>query len=441
MPIIKPPLPPSPRPRTEGNARLTLQAANSGTRIITAMARFEVDLDRETTYRLLTAPEYVQPDCLLPGDPHILAGPRQTLARSLSSDCPETAATDLYDLEDLADYLKIALEPDGDTCPPAARQLEFPDFLIPLTDILPPAASVPRSTASGRQPKPKRDKSGTKAGQTRPRFKNIKQDQIDRLNQKRSATNSAKACQNGLPPSFCPLPPAHCSSDPCSLVPDPCLLEPQTVFAAPPVNPPAADDSQEILDEQLAAELAVFLKNFAPYASPAQDPDTSTILPPDTNTSPSSLIPDPCLPNPSSPIPPPCPPGNVGQESEAPPAIPGTDAPSASITPEPQTPSPATGNDLLPNPCSLVPDPCPLETDVPPDFFITGNKRPASFPFAAAPAPPIAEEPGSYDQTSNDLFLMTHGYPRDNPPKHIPNRRLDEDVRGFSLFREIKKYF
>ncbi len=298
------------------------------------------------------------------------------------------------------------------------------------------------------QPKSKRDKSGTEAGQTRPRPKNIKQDQIDRLNQKRSATNAAKACPNGLPPSFCPLPtdprplpPAHCSSNPCSLVPDPCLLEPQTVFAAPPANPPAADDSREILDEQLAAELAVFLKNFAPYASPAQDPDASTTLPPDTNTSPSSLIPDPCLPDPSSPIPPPCPPGSVGQESEAPPAVPETDAPSASITPEPQTPSPATGNDLLPNPCSLVPDPCLLETDPPPDFFITGNKRPASFPVATAPAPPVSEEPGSYDQTSNDLFLMTHGYPRNNPPKHIPNRRLDEDVRGFSLFREIKKYF
>ena len=74
------------------------------------MVRFEVDLDRETTYRLLTAPEYVQPDCLLPGDPQILASPRQTLARSLASDCPETAAADLYDLEDLEDYLKIALE-------------------------------------------------------------------------------------------------------------------------------------------------------------------------------------------------------------------------------------------------------------------------------------------------------------------------------------------
>ena len=192
--------------QAEGNSRLTLQAANSGARIITAMARFEVDLDRETTYRLLTAPEYVQPDCLLPDDPHILAGPRRTLARSLTSDCPETAAADLYDLEDLEDYLKIALEPDGDTCPPAARQLEFPDFLIPLTDLLPPAASGPRSTTSGRRPKSKRDKSGTKAGQTRPRLKNIKQDQIDRLNKKRSATNAAKACPNGLPPAFCPLP-------------------------------------------------------------------------------------------------------------------------------------------------------------------------------------------------------------------------------------------
>ena len=80
-------------------------------------------------------------------------------------------------------------------------------------------------------------------------------------------------------------------------------------------------------------------------------------------------------------------------------------------------------------------------TDPPPDFFITGNKRPASFPLAAEPAPPVAEEPGLYEYTGNDLFLMTHGYPKNNPPKHIPNRRRDEDTRGFSLFREIKKYF
>jgi hypothetical protein len=40
-----------------------------------------------------------------------------------------------------------------------------------------------------------------------------------------------------------------------------------------------------------------------------------------------------------------------------------------------------------------------------------------------------------------ELFLMTHGYPMNNPPKNIPNRRLQEDVRSSSLFEEIKKYF
>jgi hypothetical protein len=40
-----------------------------------------------------------------------------------------------------------------------------------------------------------------------------------------------------------------------------------------------------------------------------------------------------------------------------------------------------------------------------------------------------------------ELFIMTHGYPRDNPPKNIPNRRLEEDLKSTSLFSEIKKYF
>jgi hypothetical protein len=238
---------------------------------------------------------------------------------------------------------------------------------------------------------------GTKAGQTRPRLKNIQQDQIDTLIEKRSATNAAKARPNGLPsaglalpdessaptpatendllPDPCPLAPGHrLSENPCSLVPDPCLLEPQTVYPAPP----ATDDSQEILDESLAAELAAYLKDFPPYARPAQDPYAYTTLPPDTNPSPSSLIPDPCL----------------------------------------------------------------SKTDDPADMFITRNRRPASFPPANAPAPPVSEEPpGLYNRTGDELFLMTHGYPRNNPPKHIPNRHRDDDIRGFSLFREIKKYF
>ena len=59
-------------------------------------------------------------------------------------------------------------------------------------------------------------------------------------------------------------------------------------------------------------------------------------------------------------------------------------------------------------------------TDLPPDFFITGNKRPASFPLAAEPAPPVSEEPGLYEYTGNDLFLMTHGYPGITRPNTSP---------------------
>ncbi len=59
--------------RAAGNARLTIQAANSGARILTAMARLETKLDRETTYRLLAAPEWVKsrlPPARRPKPPH-----------------------------------------------------------------------------------------------------------------------------------------------------------------------------------------------------------------------------------------------------------------------------------------------------------------------------------------------------------------------------------
>ena len=55
--------------RAEGDARLTLQAANAGARIINTMARFEVDLDHQTVYRLMTSPDYVQPNPSCPAIP------------------------------------------------------------------------------------------------------------------------------------------------------------------------------------------------------------------------------------------------------------------------------------------------------------------------------------------------------------------------------------
>ncbi len=137
-------------------------------------------------------------------------------------------------------------------------------------------------------------------------------------------------------------------------------------------------------------------------------------------------------------------------EKEAPPAVPASAAPPA--VPEPtRRAAAAQASDAM-------------VEHTPPDFFITAHKRPASFPLPAAPGPSdpcpselpspetatrkpklfLPEPPEGVDYCAAkaaELFHMTHGYPRDNPPKHIPNRRHDEDTRGFSLFREIRKFF
>ena len=190
--------------RDEGNARLTLQAANAGTRIINTMARFEVDLDHETIYRLMTSPDYVQSGCLLPGDPQILAGPRQTLVRSLAAACPETAAGALFDPEDVAAYLKLAQEPDANTCLPQTRQLEFSGFLIPLADVL-PAASDSQSTAGDQQPEEKRDGSGTEAGQTSPLSEIIEENQMEMQKEKITGTDPGMSTLCLLPTALCLL--------------------------------------------------------------------------------------------------------------------------------------------------------------------------------------------------------------------------------------------
>jgi hypothetical protein len=40
------------------------------------------------------------------------------------------------------------------------------------------------------------------------------------------------------------------------------------------------------------------------------------------------------------------------------------------------------------------------------------------------------------------LFLMTHGYPRDNPPKNIPDRHRDDlNFGNPGLFRSMKGNF
>ncbi len=311
--------------RAEGNARLTLQAANAGTRIINNMAKFGVDLDHETIYRLITSRDYVQPDSLLPGDPQILAGPRLNLVRSLAAACPETAPDALFDPEDVAAYLKLAQEPDANTHLPQARQPEFPGFLIPLTNVRPygpkptashagPCLSDPSSLLPDpclSEPEEMRDNSGTEAGQISPLSENIEEFKRDRQEEKITGTNLA----------LDPLPPA----------------------SHPPATLNEAGPWETLADAQ-AAELAEYLADFSPYAKPAVDP----------------------APDLSSPIP----------------------GPGAA-------------------------DP--------------GRK----------PPPP-------YDETArraDELFEISHGYKRNNPPKHIPNRRRDEDFRSNSIFGDPSKIY
>jgi hypothetical protein len=218
--------------RSEGNTRLTLQAANAGTRIINTMARFEIDLDHETSYRLMTSPDYVQPGCLLPGNPQILAGPREALVRSLAAACPETALGELFDPEDVAASRKLAPEPDANTPLPHPRQLELPGFLVPLDDVLPagpeptaphagPCSSDPYSLFPDpclSEPEPKRDRSGTEAGQTPPLYEFIEENQMEMQKEKITGTDPDA---DSLPSAYCPLPTTPCGPEPTE----------------PPVNP------------------------------------------------------------------------------------------------------------------------------------------------------------------------------------------------------------
>ena len=48
--------------------------------------------------------------------------------------------------------------------------------------------------------------------------------------------------------------------------------------------------------------------------------------------------------------------------------------------------------------------------------------------------------PPPYDETSrraDELFEISHGYKRHNPPKHIPDRRRDEDFRSHTIFGDV----
>ena len=85
--------------RGEGNSRLALQAANAGARIVNFMHKMDVRLERDLVYRLMASPEWTQPDCVLPADPHILADSRAAQAQNLFSFCPDADPEELEDFD------------------------------------------------------------------------------------------------------------------------------------------------------------------------------------------------------------------------------------------------------------------------------------------------------------------------------------------------------
>ncbi len=92
----------------------------------------------------------------------------------------------------------------------------------------------------------------------------------------------------------------------------------------------------------------------------------------------------------------------------------------------------------------LTPTPEPCLADPPPDSFETRNSELETAVPETEPQKPGTKPPPPYDETArraDELFEISHGYKRNNPPKHIPNRRREEDFRSTSIFGDPKKIY
>jgi hypothetical protein len=406
----------------DGESDRVIRGCLAGSRIMQQMQRLQVEWDLDSVYRLTHAAAPASLDSLLPAGPGALAELNRAFLHKASSPCPEPegeegeAARDaqaaakpedscetqisrleaLNMLQNLLPDLELSLTaapelPDSQTAkalppkntaccsPPAASclspgvNLSFDDILIPAGNeaaddrkisgkspanttpqtnkieeiqedkpgennlpknsglgrdqqggsdspgAAPPAfRALPDSAPGSQQRGPKRDASGTDAGQISSRYENIEENKRDVIEEQISGTNM----------NAYPLPAACCP-------------------------PPVASCPPETLDDVQAAELAEYLANFSPYAEPAPDPNSEI----------------------------------------------------ASATP-------------------LSPSGVRLDS--------SGTCKPGPKP------------PPPYDETArraDELFMMSHGYPRNNPPKRIPNRRRDEDFRSNLVFGDPSKIY
>jgi hypothetical protein len=96
----------------------------------------------------------------------------------------------------------------------------------------------------------------------------------------------------------------------------------------------------------------------------------------------------------------------------------------------------------LPSPRDLISEPPPnsleirnMELDTP--LPETGNQEPATNPDPSSLIPfPCPEDETA--RRADELFEISHGYKRNNPPPIIPDRRREEDFRSRSIFGDVK---
>lgn len=73
----------------EGNSKLVLQALAQGSRFIKIIQKQDFHLEDQMVYDILTSPQFVTDNTLLPHDVNLMAKSRQSLADIFTAPCPE----------------------------------------------------------------------------------------------------------------------------------------------------------------------------------------------------------------------------------------------------------------------------------------------------------------------------------------------------------------
>jgi hypothetical protein len=284
---------------SEGNYNAVFRGSYIASRLIHQMGRIEGDMQPDTLHRLIASPGWVPQASLLPTDPGLITGLHQGLLDGAFAPCPEpppeisAAATGAADDLDLADSL---LETQNSELKTPNSDLEtglatlrrlLPDLDLTLDDISPEA-----------EPEAKNYRKITEksAPNILPDTEKYQQYPEDEPSEKNLPKNPESALQTAASVGRestrkggeAQAPPAVLATD-----------EPQETLDAPP--------------EVLAAELAAYLKDFAPYNRSAQgpqpdpcpqdpsliDPEPSALTPP--NQQPQAHTSSPPKPGPSRP--------------------------------------------------------------------------------------------------------------------------------------------